>query len=93
MLIHIMLMTYYNMMFEIITLQNFQNWKQLLTIPNGLDGWPATRPSASYQKLNTNQNHVFQRIKKFVEDKTNDGKLIFLDAPGGTGKHLLSTFS
>ena len=28
----------------------------------------------------------FQRIKKLIEDKTNDGKLIFLDAPGGTGK-------
>ena len=38
----------YNMMFEIITLQNFQNWKQLLSIPNGLDGWPTTRPSASF---------------------------------------------
>ena len=41
---------------------------------------------ANHQKLNQNQNYVFQRIKKLIEDKTNDGKLIFLDAPGGTGK-------
>ena len=52
----------YNMMFEIITLQNFQNWKQLLTIPNGLDGWPATRPSASKIK------------KQNIKIKNNDAK-------------------
>ena len=34
-----------------LILQNFQNWKQLSTIPNGLDGWSAARPSASDIKI------------------------------------------
>ena len=41
----------YNIIFEIIMLQNIQNWKQLLSIPKGLDGGPAARPSASENKL------------------------------------------
>ena len=36
--------------------------------------------------MNRNQRKVFDRIKQLIEDKTNEGKLIFLDAPGGTGK-------
>ena len=36
--------------------------------------------------MNSNQKQVFTRIKELIEDKTNEGKLIFLDAPGGTGK-------
>ena len=31
-------------MFEIIILQNCQKWKQLLSISNGIDGEPTTRP-------------------------------------------------
>ena len=27
--------------------QNIQKWKQLSSIPNGLDGGPAARPSAT----------------------------------------------
>ena len=30
--------------------------------------------------------NVFNRIKDLIENKNNDGKIIFLDAPGGTGK-------
>ena len=41
---------------------------------------------ANFKKMNSNQKQVFQRIKELIEDKTNEGKLIFLDAPGGTGK-------
>ena len=41
---------------------------------------------ANYAKLNSDQKHVFERIKKLVENRSSDGKLIFLDAPGGTGK-------
>ena len=36
--------------------------------------------------MNSNQKRVFKRINELIEDKTNEGKLIFLDAPGGTGK-------
>ena len=32
-------------------LQNIQNQKQSLSISNGLDGWLATRPSASKTKM------------------------------------------
>ena len=56
----------YNMIFEIITLQNFQNWKQLLTIPNELDGWPATRPSASMNCLDITTNKSKAYYTKMV---------------------------
>ena len=41
---------------------------------------------ANFKKMNSNQKEVFERIKQLIEDETNEGKLIFLDAPGGTGK-------
>ena len=41
---------------------------------------------ANYPKLNSDQKCVFERIKHLVENRSSDGKLIFLDAPGGTGK-------
>ena len=41
---------------------------------------------ANYPKLNSDQKRVFERIKYLVENRGSDGKLIFLDAPGGTGK-------
>ena len=36
--------------------------------------------------MNKCQKNVFNRIKDLIENRNNDGKIIFLDAPGGTGK-------
>ena len=44
---------------------------------------------ANYEKLNKDQRVVFDYMKELIEKKKNDdGKLIFLNAQGGTGKHL-----
>ena len=42
--------------------------------------------NANHKLLNKCQKNVFNRIKDLIENKNNDGKIIFLDAPGGTGK-------
>ena len=39
-----------------------------------------------YPLLNENQQQVFNFIKNLIHGKNKDGLLIFLDAPGGTGK-------
>ena len=41
---------------------------------------------ANHKLLNKCQKNVFNRIKDLIENKNNDGKIIFLDAPGGTRK-------
>ena len=40
----------------------------------------------NYSLLNEDQRHVFETIKSLITEKNDDGKLVFLDAPGGTGK-------
>ena len=40
----------------------------------------------NYPLLNENQQQVFNFIKNLIHGKNKDGLLIFLDAPGGTGK-------
>ena len=40
----------------------------------------------NYPKLNEDQRFVFECIKDLIVSGNKDGKLIFLDAPGGTGK-------
>ena len=41
---------------------------------------------ANFSKLNKDQRKVFEYIKNLIEQGNEDGKLIFLDAPSGTGK-------
>ena len=41
---------------------------------------------ANFSKLNKDQRKAFEYIKNLIEQGNEDGKLIFLDAPGGTGK-------
>ena len=41
---------------------------------------------ANYPLLNKDQQQVFNDIKDLIVTKNKDGLLIFLDAPGGTGK-------
>jgi hypothetical protein len=41
---------------------------------------------ANYPKLNTDQKRAFDFIRDLIEQDNRDGLLIFLDAPGGTGK-------
>jgi hypothetical protein len=41
---------------------------------------------ANYPKLNDDQKHVFDYIKDLILRGNGDGTLVFLDAPGGTGK-------
>lgn len=41
---------------------------------------------ANFSKLNKDQRAVFDYMKNLIEEKNTEGKLIFLDAPGGTGK-------
>ena len=41
---------------------------------------------ANYPKLNEDQEFVFEMIKELILNNNRDGKLLFLDAPGGTGK-------
>ena len=41
---------------------------------------------ANFSKLNKDQRKVFEYIKNLIEQGNEDGKLIFLDEPGGTGK-------
>ena len=41
---------------------------------------------ANYPLLNEDQQWVFNYIKNLIVSKNKDGLLIFLDAPGGTGK-------
>jgi len=43
----------------------------------------------NYPKLNKDQKFVFDSIKKLLVTDNQDGMLIFLDAPGGTGKTFL----
>ena len=40
----------------------------------------------NHNKLNRDQRKVFGYIKRLTEENNKEGKLIFLDAPGGTGK-------
>ena len=42
--------------------------------------------NANHKLLNTSQQIAFNRVKNLIETKNNDGRIIFLDAPGGTGK-------
>ena len=41
---------------------------------------------ANYPKLNAGQKEVFRYVTKLIAENNNDGMLMFLDAPGGTGK-------
>ncbi|KAL7532029.1 hypothetical protein ACHAWF_004001, partial [Thalassiosira exigua] len=41
---------------------------------------------ANHPKLNEDQRKVFDFIKNLIVNGNKDGKLVFLDAPGGTGK-------
>ena len=41
---------------------------------------------ANYPKLNADQKVVFDFIRDLIKEDNRDGLLIFLDAPGGTGK-------
>ena len=41
---------------------------------------------ANHNKLNRDQKKVFDYIKRLIEENNKEGKLIFLDAPGETGK-------
>ena len=41
---------------------------------------------ANYPKLNEDQRFVLEIIQDLIENDNRDGKLLFLDAPGGTGK-------
>ena len=41
---------------------------------------------AIHNKLNQDQKKVFDYIKRLIEGNKKEGKLVFLDAPGGTGK-------
>ena len=40
---------------------------------------------ANHNKLNRDQKKVFDYIKRLIEENNKEVKLIFLDAPGGTG--------
>jgi hypothetical protein len=41
---------------------------------------------ANYPKLNEDQRFVLKIVQDLIENDNRDGKLLFLDAPGGTGK-------